>query len=291
VAQRAVSTTKTQYAETEPPGGCATDPVKPKNRLPAPGSTIALGLPVLQELAYSQDDDIVDYPLTGQSAALSQDEMSASTAWESWNEPAPQRSWRYTLTVASGLLAVGALVALVFLTVVANVRSQPAPAARPTTSAPPDYQVGPIFTPTPSTVTVQPPVTVTAAPAPSTTVTAPPQAAVPTAPPNTLTWLPPQAAPTALPPNYSDGDGEMPTHATPQDLQFLQYLNADAGPHPEPDGVALSYAEQICRLFGQGWTGQQVRAQLMADGVTATHVTQLLVAAALSYPHCNGPGS
>jgi hypothetical protein len=105
-------------------------------------------------------------------------------------------------------------------------------------------------------------------------------------PPSTVTV---QAAPSTTPPVFSDGDGDGEPPESVYDQRFIDRMRSYYGLPETSNSLALKHAHEICGLFGQGMSVDQVESTMAAEMVVAKTRTWPLVSSAMAvYPNCGG---
>jgi Protein of unknown function (DUF732) len=186
-------------------------------------------------------------------------------AWSEDDTAEPVRhSWESAWGRAAVLVSVGTAVATATVLgwMVVHRDHDPQQSAHPTSDAATASSVAtapPVVIP-PSTVTVQIP------------------------PPTTVTV---QAAPSMTTPVFSDGDGEPPESF--YDQRFIDRMRSYYGLPETSNSLALKHAHEICGLFRQGMSVDQVESTMAAEMVVAKTRTWPLVSSAMAvYPNCGG---
>jgi hypothetical protein len=187
-------------------------------------------------------------------------------AWSEDDSAEPVRhSWESAWGRAAVLVSVGTAVATataVLGWMVVHRDHDPKPPAHPTSVAAiasPVATAPPVVIP-PSTVIVQIP------------------------PPATVTV---QAAPSTTTPVFSDGDGEPPESV--YDQRFIDRMRSYYGLPETSNSLALKHAHEICGLFRQSMSVDQVESAMAAEMVVAKTRTWPLVSSAMAvYPNCGG---
>jgi hypothetical protein len=190
-------------------------------------------------------------------------------AWSEDDSAEPVRhSWESAWGRAAVLVSVGTAVAtatavLGWMVVHGGSHDPQSPPAHPTSVvaaiASPVATAPPVVIP-PSTVIVQIP------------------------PPATVTV---QAAPSTTTPVFSDGDGEPPESV--YDQRFIDRMRSYYGLPETSNSLALKHAHEICGLFRQSMSVDQVESAMAAEMVVAKTRTWPLVSSAMAvYPNCGG---
>lgn len=105
-------------------------------------------------------------------------------------------------------------------------------------------------------------------------------------PPTTVTV---QAAPSTTTPVFSDGDGDGEPRESVYDQRFIDRMRSYYGLPEASNSLALKHAHEICGLFRQSMSVDQVESAMAAEMVVAKTRTWPLVSSAMAvYPNCGG---
>jgi hypothetical protein len=238
---------ETGIVATKPPR-TASDLATPMAIPPSSGQT-PVGLPVLERLAYA-DDDVEDYP------ASTEEEMQERLVL-------PHLPWSDAWSRAGAMLAIGVAAAFT-VGIVGWAVTMRDPVPQPAADVPTTMSAAAL-----PPVVPPPMVTITQAPPPPMTVTVTPSPVI-------------YPTPTTAPPAYG-----RPVEGSPEynDQHFLTLLGMSVyGPRQESDATALWDARQICGLYSRGYSAGQQLPVLERMGIPAARIPALQSSAVIAYP-------